>query len=89
MMKIEVEPGRIVRSRAGRDQGRRFVVIACEGEYASIADGQLRKTDRPKKKKLKHLEATKDRMERMPDGRAPEDHEIRSALKATEPEEEG
>ena len=37
-----VIPGRIVRSRAGRDEGRYFVVIALDGdEFALVADGVL------------------------------------------------
>ena len=48
--------GRIVLSKAGRDKGRRFVVIAIEDDaHVRIADGGLRKIARAKKKKLKHL----------------------------------
>ena len=48
--------GDIVRSRAGRDGGRYFVVTAVEEEsYVRICDGDLRKLDRPKRKKRMHL----------------------------------
>ena len=48
--------GRIVLSKAGRDKGRRFVVVAIEdAAHVRIADGGLRKIARAKKKKLKHL----------------------------------
>ncbi len=50
--------GIIVRSKAGRDKGDLFVVLKTEGEFAFIANGELRKVDRPKKKKLKHLQKT-------------------------------
>ena len=48
--------GRIVRSKAGRDKGRRFVVVGCADEaHVLIADGSLRKAGKPKRKKLMHL----------------------------------
>ncbi len=50
-----VEPGRVVISRAGRDRGRLMAVLRVEGEYAYVADGDLRKAEKPKKKKIKHL----------------------------------
>ncbi len=88
-MKIPIEVGRIVRSKAGRDEGRKFVVIDMGDEFAQVVDGRLRTIDRPKKKRLKHLEATKDRMDFVHEGRAPlMDTEIRQALKAVEPKEE-
>ena len=57
---MEVRVGSRVRSIAGRDKGVDFIVIAVEGEYLSLADGDLRKVDRPKKKKLKHIQASSD-----------------------------
>lgn len=49
--------GRLVRSRAGRDAGRYFVITGFpEENYAYISDGAVRKLNAPKKKKLKHLE---------------------------------
>lgn len=52
--------GSVVKSAAGRDKNRFFVVLALEedGVYAYIADGRLRKTEKPKKKKLIHLRPT-------------------------------
>ena len=55
MEKLE---GIIVRSKAGRDKGELFIILKAEGEYVYIANGELRKVDRPKKKKLKHLQLT-------------------------------
>ena len=57
---MEVRVGTRVRSTAGRDKGVDFIVIAVEGEYLSLADGDLRKVDRPKRKKLKHVQASAD-----------------------------
>ena len=50
--------GDIVLSKAGRDSGKLFVVVAVEGIYAYICDGDIRKTGTPKKKKIKHIKTT-------------------------------
>ena len=53
--------GAIVRSLAGRDAKRVFMITAlCEDSsdgavYVYVADGNLRKVGKPKKKKIKHL----------------------------------
>lgn len=48
--------GQIVHSKAGRDKDRYFIVVGIvDNEYVLIADGDLRKIDNPKKKKIKHL----------------------------------
>ena len=47
----------VVVSTAGHDKGVIFAVIGLtQEEYALIADGKVRKLEKPKKKKLKHLE---------------------------------
>lgn len=49
----------IVKSKAGRDKGRVFIVTEIVDEsYVHIVDGDLRKLDNPKKKKIKHLQVT-------------------------------
>ena len=50
--------GDIVLSKAGRDKDRYFVIVAMEDIFAFVCDGDLRKTDSPKKKKFKHLKPT-------------------------------
>ncbi|MCD8390735.1 MAG: KOW domain-containing RNA-binding protein [Firmicutes bacterium] len=55
-MKIEV--GSVVRSKAGRDKGDLFIVLAVDGNYVYMANGDLRKVDKPKKKKIKHLQCS-------------------------------
>ena len=52
---MEANPGDIVYSKAGRDKSRYFILISTHGEYAYICDGQKRKVDKAKKKKIKHL----------------------------------
>jgi len=55
---VEVTVGTIVFSKAGRDKGNILLVIKTEGNYAYVCDGNLRKTEKPKKKKLMHLQRT-------------------------------
>ena len=50
--------GDIVMSKAGRDKGHCFIIMSLDDEFAQICDGDLRKIDKPKKKKLKHLNKT-------------------------------
>ena len=54
--------GQIVISKAGKDKGLPFVIIALctagAGEYVFIADGKSRKLENPKRKKWKHLQPT-------------------------------
>lgn len=51
--------GQIVLSKAGKDSGSYYVVLNEEGDFAYIADGRLRKIEKPKKKRQKHLAPTK------------------------------
>lgn len=51
------ELGTVVLSKAGRDAGRYFVVVGrVDSQYVLLSDGDLRKLQNPKKKKLKHLD---------------------------------
>ena len=56
---MEIQPGTIVRAKAGRENGRFFLVLCVEAETAYIADGSTRRIEKPKKKKLIHLAATR------------------------------
>lgn len=50
------EVGRVVVSKQGHDRGRRFLIVELiDEQFVLIADGDTRKLDHPKKKKLKHL----------------------------------
>ena len=54
-----IDIGSVVRSRAGRDAGRLFLVIGIlDEEFVLLSDGDLRKAEKPKKKRRKHLLAT-------------------------------
>lgn len=53
-----VTVGTVVKSMAGKDQGRYCVVVRLEGQRVYVADGKWRKLSNPKAKKPKHLQAT-------------------------------
>ncbi len=58
-MAIGIKIGQIVYSTAGRDRGRYFIVVdIIDDQYVMIADGDLRKIENAKKKKLKHIKKT-------------------------------
>lgn len=50
--------GQIVYSKCGRDKGRPFIVFSSDNEYAYLVDGDLRVLEKPKKKKIKHIQVT-------------------------------
>lgn len=89
MNKMPVALGSIVISKAGRDQGRLFLVVEeVDDDFVMIANGDLRKLDRLKKKRRKHLKPTgtvvrafNDRLSR---GEKVEDHELRAWLREEE-----
>ena len=45
-------------STMGRDKGMYFIVVGIEENYVYLVDGSVRKVDKPKKKKIKHIELT-------------------------------
>lgn len=45
----------VVVSINGRDSGKTFFVTGVDGDYALIADGKVRRLEKPKRKKQKHL----------------------------------
>ena len=59
MSSFPMEVGRVVFSKAGRDAGHYFVVVAVlDKDHVAIA-----KVDNPKKKKIKHLVAKPEVLE--------------------------
>ena len=50
--------GQLVRSKAGRDKTRTLAVLAVEGQMLLLADGDLRKVENPKRKKMQHVAPT-------------------------------
>ena len=51
--------GCLAYSMCGRDRKRLFCVVGvCDEDFVLLANGDLRKLDRPKRKRLKHLQFT-------------------------------
>ena len=78
-------PGQIVRSKAGHDKGDIFFVMELiDDDYVLIADGDRRKSEKPKKKNVKHLQPfnkiDKVIAERIAAGLPIENHELRREL---------
>ena len=53
------QKGQIVFSKCGRDKGRAFIVYDYNDDYVFIVDGDLRKLEKPKKKKKIHIQISK------------------------------
>ncbi len=52
----DLKIGQVVKSKAGRDKSRVFVIVEIiDDSFVLVADGDLRKLSSPKKKKVKHL----------------------------------
>ena len=84
-----IEVGSVVISKAGRDQGRAFLVVGeVNDDFVMVANGALRKMDHQKKKRRKHLKPTGRLVEalrqRLSQGKPVEDHELRAWLSEEE-----
>jgi ribosomal protein L14E/L6E/L27E len=52
-------PGQMVISKAGRDHGKYFIVLqVVDEQFLLLVDGDLRKVEKPKLKKIKHVQKT-------------------------------
>ncbi len=79
--------GAVCVSRAGRDKGRAFVLVGvCDENHVLLADGEIRRLERPKRKKLRHLSVEPRRAEeigeRLRSGSGVLDTDVRKALHA-------
>lgn len=79
--------GRVALSTAGRDAGRYFLVVGvADDANVYVADGSLRRMERPKLKKYKHiklLEAVSLELgKRLLEDKPIADYEIRESLTA-------
>ena len=85
MNKAPILLGSAVISKAGRDEGRTFLVVSViDDEYVLISDGDTHKMNKPKKKKRRHLKAAfepnAEIVTRLTDGQPVFDHEVRRWL---------
>ncbi len=54
---MELKPGQLVRSLAGRDKGKHYLVIGeLDHKHVLLVDGRSRPVSRPKKKNIVHLQ---------------------------------
>lgn len=61
-----IQLGSIVFSKAGRDSGKFFIVTEIvDDSYVMIVDGDIRKLEKPKKKKIKHLKSMGEKSEKI------------------------
>ncbi len=61
MISLNYTVGQVVYSKAGRDAGKKFIIVNIPDEfYVFISDGNLRKIEKPKRKKIKHLLITEE-----------------------------
>lgn len=65
--KLDTKNGLFVRSKAGRDKGRYFIVYEFSNNYVYLIDGDLRKISKPKKKKDIHVAKTRSFIENFDD----------------------
>ncbi len=55
----EIKAGMLARSLAGHDKDSYYVIQKLEADFAWLVDGKTRTLEKPKKKKLKHLQLIK------------------------------
>lgn len=48
--------GQLVTSKAGHDKGTLYVIVAQEDDFVYLCDGRLKTPEKPKKKRLKHIQ---------------------------------
>ncbi len=56
---MDIKRGQIVFVTAGKEKGQFMVVLDCDEASVMLTDGRKRPCDRPKRKNIKHITATK------------------------------
>ena len=75
--------GQLVRSIAGRDKGKHYLVLAVEEKTLILADGRKRPAEQPKIKNMRHVQrVNKVAADLAPkaDGKYPSNERIREAI---------
>lgn len=52
--------GHLATSKAGHDKDRLYVIVGQEGDFVYLCDGCLKSPDKPKKKRVKHIQIIRD-----------------------------
>lgn len=78
--------GQLAISKAGHDKDTLYVVVGQEGDFVYLCDGQLKTPEKPKKKRLKHVQpinrmVDKNLLKKIQSGEKVYAEEIKYALK--------
>ncbi len=78
--------GRFAISKAGHDKTQIYVITAVEGDFAYLCDGRLKPLEKPKKKRVKHIQfvnaqVPRELLERLESGACVRNEEIKYAIK--------
>jgi hypothetical protein len=78
--------GRFAISKAGHDKTQIYVITAVEGDFAYLCDGRLKPLEKPKKKRVKHIQfvnaqVSQELLERLESGACVRNEEIKYAIK--------
>ena len=60
---MNLEIGTVVKSLNGRDKNKYFCVIDKQGDYVLYCNGCARKLEKPKRKKIKHVQVTRVKLQ--------------------------
>ncbi|MCI8408643.1 MAG: hypothetical protein HFJ09_05150 [Lachnospiraceae bacterium] len=63
----DYKKGHLVVSMAGHDKGTFYIINNIQGEYAFLVDGKYKTLEKPKKKKLKHIQFVIDLCDKLED----------------------
>ncbi len=83
---MDIYPARLIKSIAGRDKNKYFAVMEVIDEnYILISDGKGRTTEKPKRKKIKHITDMECELlrikEKMNEAKKISNSDIRKAIK--------
>lgn len=79
---VEIARGMIVKSLAGHDKTKLYVIIKVDAEYVYLADGKCKSMEHLKRKKRKHIQPTNYIDELICNSERIEDSYIRKLLKS-------
>lgn len=77
--------GQYVKSKAGRDRGRIFLILdIIDDHFVLLVDGDLRKIESPKLKKVRHLakinQISTELAEQLKTGQKPDDNLVKREI---------
>ena len=78
--------GKFAVSKAGHDKAQTYVIITMKDDFAYLCDGRLKTVDKPKKKRLKHVQLVNAQVDqellaRLASGDCVRNEEIKYAIK--------